>query len=73
MSVAEMLTVKKQFQPQVLVVPVGSTVRFPNQDPILHNVFSVSGENRFDLDLYKRPKSGSVTFQVAGLVRALSW
>lgn len=59
----------KAFVPKVTVVPVGSTVDFPNQDPILHNVFSVSGENRFDLDLYKRPKSGSVTFQVAGLVR----
>lgn len=59
----------KTFVPKVTVVPVGSTVDFPNQDPILHNVFSVSGENRFDLDLYKRPKSGSVTFQVAGLVR----
>ena len=33
-------------------------VEFPNEDPIFHNVFSVSGENRFDLELYKRPKSG---------------
>lgn len=59
----------KAFVPKVTVVPVGSTVDFPNQDPILHNVFSVSGENRFDLDLYKRPKSGSWTFQVPGIVR----
>ncbi len=59
----------KTFVPKVTVVPVGSTVDFPNQDPILHNVFSVSGENRFDLDLYKRPKSGSWTFQVPGVVR----
>jgi hypothetical protein len=53
----------------VTVVPVGSTVDFPNEDPIFHNVFSVSGDNRFDLDLYKRPKSGSWTFQAPGLVR----
>ena len=59
----------KTFLPHVVVVPVGGTVEFPNQDPIFHNVFSVSGENRFDLELYKRPKSGSWTFQHPGLVR----
>lgn len=59
----------KQFIPHVLVVPVGSTVSFPNDDPYFHNVFSVSGENRFDLDLYKRPKAGSWTFQRPGIVR----
>lgn len=56
----------KAFVPKVTVVPVGSTVDFPNQDPILHNVFSVSGEG-FDLGLYKRPKSGSRTFDKPGV------
>jgi plastocyanin len=59
----------KAFMPHVLVVPVGSTVEFPNEDPILHNAFSLSGANRFDLDLYKKPKSGSFTFQQPGIVR----
>ena len=59
----------KSFVPRVVVVPVGGTVDFPNEDPIFHNVFSVSGENRFDLDLYKRPKSGSWTFPRPGVVR----
>lgn len=59
----------KEFRPRVTVVGVGSTVEFPNEDPIFHNVFSVSGENRFDLDLYKRPKTGSWTFQHPGIVR----
>jgi plastocyanin len=59
----------KSFSPRVVVIPVGGTVEFPNEDPIFHNVFSVSGENRFDLDLYKRPKSGSWTFQHAGIAR----
>jgi plastocyanin len=59
----------KSFQPHLVVVPVGSTVEFPNQDPILHNAFSLSGENRFDLSLYKRPKSGAWTFQAPGIVR----
>ena len=59
----------KGFVPRVVVVPVGGTVQFPNTDPVFHNVFSASGENRFDLDLYKKPKSGAQTFQHPGLVR----
>ena len=59
----------KAFQPHLVVVPVGSSVAFPNEDPILHNAFSVSGENRFDLELYKRPQSKSQTFQKPGVVR----
>ena len=50
----------KAFRPRVAAVSAGGTVDFPNEDPIFHNVFSVSGENRFDLDLYKRPKSGQL-------------
>jgi len=59
----------KTFVPRVAVVPVGGSVEFPNMDAIFHNVFSVSGENRFDLDLYKRPRSRSKTFERPGLVR----
>ena len=66
---AQMATEKKQFKPQFLVVPVGSTVAFPNQDPILHNVFSVSGRNKFDLGLVGSGKGKSVVFKEAGLVR----
>jgi plastocyanin len=66
---ATMMMKGKSFTPHVMVVQVGATVEFPNQDSIFHNVFSLSGENRFDLDLYKRPKSGSWTFQHPGLVR----
>jgi plastocyanin len=59
----------KTFTPHLAVVPVGGTVEFPNDDPIFHNVFSVSGENRFDLSLYKRPKSGAWTFEHPGVAR----
>ena len=59
----------KTFIPHVVAVPVGGTVEFPNQDPIFHNAFSVSGANRFDLALYKRPKSGSQTFHHPGVVK----
>jgi plastocyanin len=68
-ATASMTMKAKTFTPHVLVVPVGGTVEFPNEDPIFHNVFSVSGENRFDLDLYKRPKKGSFTFQHPGVAR----
>ncbi|MDX1632284.1 MAG: hypothetical protein R3234_10505 [Thermoanaerobaculia bacterium] len=65
----EIVTEDKQFRPRVLVVPVGSRVRFPNRDPILHNVFSVSGENTFDVGLYGRGPGKTVTFEHPGLVR----
>jgi len=63
----EVVTMKgKSFTPHVIAIGTGSTVNFPNEDPILHNVFSVSGEG-FDLGLYKRPKSGSQTFNKPGV------
>ncbi len=66
---AEMSTRGKEFVPTVLAVPRGSTVKFPNFDPILHNVFSVSGANRFDLGLYSKGPGKSWTFNSAGVVR----
>jgi plastocyanin len=66
---ATMTMKAKVFTPHVVVVPVGGTVEFPNQDPIFHNVFSVSPENKFDLELYKRPKSGSWTFKAPGIAK----
>lgn len=66
---ATMTMKAKSFSPHVVAVGVGSTVEFPNEDPIFHNAFSVSADNRFDLDLYKRPKSGRWTFQSPGVVR----
>lgn len=65
----EMVTRKKEFIPRVLAVPKGSRVRFPNQDPILHNVFSVSGGNKFDLGLYKTGPGKEKRFEEPGLVR----
>ena len=59
----------KTFVPHLVAIPVGSTVRFPNMDRIYHNVFSVSGPNRFDLELYRRPQNRSVSFDYPGIVR----
>jgi plastocyanin len=65
----EMVTHRKEFKPHTLVVPVGAKVRFPNQDPILHNVFSVSGGNSFDLGLMPKGPGKEATFTEPGLVR----
>jgi plastocyanin len=67
--VPEMATAKKAFTPRVLVVAVGSKVRFPNLDPILHNAFSVSAGNAFDVGLYGKGPGKAVTFKEPGLVR----
>jgi plastocyanin len=67
--VPEMATVRKTFTPRMLVVPVGAQVRFPNQDPILHNAFSVSPGNAFDLGLVGKGPGKTITFKEAGLVR----
>lgn len=56
------------FIPHVLPIQVGSTVEFPNLDPIFHNVFSLSAPRTFDLGRYPQGESKSVTFDQAGLV-----
>lgn len=61
-------THNKQFEPESLVVPVGSTISFPNQDEILHNVFSVTPASSFDLGLYGEGKSAQYVFRKPGLV-----
>jgi len=65
----EIAITDKAYAPHVLVVPVGSAVRFPNHDPFNHNVFSQSEPNQFDLGLYGRGEAKSQTFASPGLVR----
>jgi hypothetical protein len=64
-----MSTLRKQFVPRVLATTVGSAVRFPNQDPILHNAFSTSKDNAFDVGLYGQGEGQAVTFSHVGYVR----
>jgi plastocyanin len=59
----------KTFRPHVLAIPVGSTVDFPNDDPIFHNVFSLSPPQPFDLGLYRGGESRSRTFSVPAAYR----
>lgn len=57
------------FTPHVLPVMVGTTVEWPNNDRIYHNVFSMSDAKQFDLGLYKgNPPDKRVTFDKPGRV-----
>ena len=58
-----------RFEPDLISIPVGSTVKFPNDDPIFHNVFSLSKARQFDLGFYPRMASRSVTFNQPGVVQ----
>ena len=57
----------KSFNPHVLVIQVGTEVRFPNKDPFLHNVFSLFDGKRFDLGFYEAGSSKTVHFDRAGV------
>lgn len=60
---------KANFSPSVLPIMVGTTVEWPNNDDIFHNVFSMSEAKSFDLDLYKgNPPEKRVTFDHVGRV-----
>lgn len=57
------------FSPHILPIMVGSTVEWPNNDRIYHNVFSMSDAKQFDLGLYKgNPPNKRVTFNKPGRV-----
>jgi plastocyanin len=68
-TTVEIAITDKTYAPHVVVVPAGSTVRFPNHDPFNHNVFSVSEPNSFDLGLFGRGEVKGYTFVHPGLVR----
>ncbi len=60
---------KANFSPSVMPIVVGTTVEWPNNDEIYHNVFSMSEAKSFDLDLYKgNPPDKRVTFDKVGRV-----
>jgi plastocyanin len=59
----------KQFSPRLAVVPIGTTVTFPNLDPVFHNVFSNSPANSFDLGSYRAgDQTRSVVMTKPGVV-----
>jgi plastocyanin len=56
------------FEPHVLPISVGTTVRWPNEDDIFHNVFSSSEVKEFDLGYYKKEATPEVVFDKVGRV-----
>jgi plastocyanin len=57
------------FVPHLVAITRGSTVEFPNDDPIFHNVFSLSSAASFDLRRYPRGQSRSWQFTKPGIVK----
>jgi plastocyanin len=72
MPVAPQKTVMDQvdlsFTPDVMVIPVGTTVSFPNSDQVSHQVYSFSPAKRFQLPLYRGKAHAPVVFDQAGIV-----
>jgi plastocyanin len=60
---------EKTFSPHVVAIPVGSSVDFPNFDPIFHNAFSNYNGQNFDVGLYPPKTSRTVKFNREGVVR----
>ena len=58
----------RRFVPELLVIPAGSSVSFPNLDPIFHNVFSLSKAKSFDLGYYPKDQTRTVTFPEPGII-----
>ena len=58
----------KRFSVGSLTVKVGDQVRFLNNDPFFHNIFSLSDVKTFDLGSYPKGQSRTVTFNNPGKV-----
>lgn len=58
----------RMFTPEVLVVPVGSTVSFPNSDSVSHQIYSFSPAKRFQLPLYRGKPYPPLLFDHVGVV-----
>jgi plastocyanin len=57
------------FSPHVMAVRVGTTVDFPNNDKVFHNVFSFRDGKKFDLGMYPKGSAKRITFDQTGLSR----
>jgi plastocyanin len=60
--------IDRRFAPDLVIAPVGSTISFPNMDPIFHNIYSLSKPKSFDLGSYDKGETRKVTFPKPGIV-----
>jgi plastocyanin len=65
---AKMEQLNRRFSEETLVISAGSSVSFPNLDPVFHNVFSLSKAKSFDLGNYPQGETRIVTFSQPGIV-----
>ena len=65
---AVMDQVNRAFEPDLLVIPVGSTIEFPNSDSVSHQIYSFSAAKRFQLPLYRGKPYPPVQFEQAGVI-----
>ncbi|MES2390300.1 MAG: carboxypeptidase regulatory-like domain-containing protein [Acidobacteriota bacterium] len=64
----QMRQINRRFTPDLLVVPAGTSISFPNMDPIFHNIFSLSKPKTFDLGSYDKGATRNVEFPKPGVV-----
>jgi plastocyanin len=57
-----------RFHPDFLIIPAGSTVDFENLDDEIHNIHSVSSENRFDTGAHLPGRVKKITLKNPGAV-----
>lgn len=62
---------EKTFVPHVSVVTQGTTVQFPNNDTVFHNVFAYFKATKFDLGMYPRGAKKTWKFDKTGIVALL--
>lgn len=56
------------FAPNVLIVPVGATVKFPNKDKVRHHIYSFSRPAKFEIKLFGKDETRSYKFTTEGSV-----
>ena len=67
-KVGEIQQIDREFVPYITVIQAGTTVTFPNRDPILHHVYSFSPAKSFEIKLYKGGSPREVLFDKPGIV-----
>ncbi|HZZ94128.1 MAG TPA: methylamine utilization protein [Usitatibacter sp.] len=65
---AEIEQIDREFVPYVTVVQTGTSVAFPNRDPILHHVYSFSQAKPFEIKLYSGKAPRAIVFDHPGIV-----
>lgn len=65
---ATMEQIDREFVPHVMPVRTGTTVNFPNRDPLMHHVYSFSRVKNFEIKLYSGELPRGIVFDKPGIV-----